>query len=117
MARLWSAAPPSRTSKRENPHTLTLSPPISLEPRWLAPHVGYTLAKYGMTLCALGFRAEFVDDGIASNSRWPRTLIATAVVQYQLGGDEAMSRGAQARALRGRRLRGAHPSQPVVHRA
>ena len=78
--------------KAENPHILTLSPPISPEPRWLAPHVGYTLAKYGMSLCALGFAAEFVDDGIASNSLWPRTLIATAAVRYQLGGDEAMSR-------------------------
>jgi len=75
-----------------NPHILTLSPPISLEPRWLAPHVGYTIAKYGMTLCALGFAAEFRDDGIASNALWPRTLIATAAVQNLLGGDEAMAR-------------------------
>jgi citronellol/citronellal dehydrogenase len=50
----------------DNPHILTLSPPISLEPRWLAPHIGYTLAKYGMTLCALGFAAEFRQHGIAS---------------------------------------------------
>jgi len=75
-----------------NPHILTLSPPISLEPRWLAPHVGYTTAKYGMTLCALGFAAEFRDDGIASNALWPRTLIATAAVQNLLGGDQAMAR-------------------------
>jgi citronellol/citronellal dehydrogenase len=75
-----------------NPHILTLSPPISLEPRWLAPHVGYTIAKYGMTLCALGFAAEFRDDGIASNALWPRTLIATAAVQNLLGGDQAMAR-------------------------
>jgi len=75
-----------------NPHILTLSPPISLEPRWLAPHVGYTIAKYGMTLCALGFAAEFRDDGIASNALWPRTLIATAAVQNLLGGDKAMAR-------------------------
>ena len=75
-----------------NPHILTLSPPISLEPRWLGPHVGYTIAKYGMTLCALGFAAEFRQDGIASNALWPRTLIATAAVQNLLGGDEAMAR-------------------------
>jgi len=59
------------------PHILTLSPPVSLEPRWLGPHVGYPIAKYGMTLCALGFAAEFAGDGIASNALWPRTLIAT----------------------------------------
>ncbi len=75
-----------------NPHILTLSPPVSLEPRWLGPHVGYTIAKYGMTLCALGFAAEFAGDGIASNALWPRTLIATAAVQNLLGGDQAMAR-------------------------
>ncbi|MGA2014870.1 MAG: NAD(P)-dependent oxidoreductase [Solirubrobacteraceae bacterium] len=78
--------------RSENPHILTLSPPVSLEPRWLGPHVGYTIAKYGMTLCALGFAAEFHDAGIASNALWPRTLIATAAVQNLLGGDEAMAR-------------------------
>jgi citronellol/citronellal dehydrogenase len=75
----------------ENPHILTLSPPISLEPRWLGPHVAYTIAKYGMTLCALGFAAELREAGIASNALWPRTLIATAAVQNLLGGDEAMA--------------------------
>ena len=75
-----------------NPHILTLSPPVSLEPRWLGPHIGYTIAKYAMTLCALGFAAEFADDGIASNALWPRTLIATAAVQNLLGGDQAMAR-------------------------
>jgi citronellol/citronellal dehydrogenase len=74
-----------------NPHILTLSPPISLEPRWLGPHIAYTIAKYGMTLCALGFAAELRDAGIASNALWPRTLIATAAVQNLLGGDEAMA--------------------------
>jgi citronellol/citronellal dehydrogenase len=75
-----------------NPHILTLSPPVSLEPRWLGPHVGYTIAKYGMTMCALGFAAEFAEDGIASNALWPRTLIATAAVQNLLGGGQAMAR-------------------------
>lgn len=77
--------------RAENPHILTLSPPISLEPRWLGPHVAYTIAKYGMSLCALGFAAELRADGIASNALWPRTLIATAAVQNLLGGDEAMA--------------------------
>jgi citronellol/citronellal dehydrogenase len=75
-----------------NPHILTLSPPVSLEPRWLGPHIGYTIAKYGMTLCALGIAAEFAGDGIASNALWPRTLIATAAVQNLLGGEAAMAR-------------------------
>ena len=77
--------------RAENPHILTLSPPISLEPRWLGPHVAYTIAKYGMSMCALGFAEEFRDAGIASNALWPRTLIATAAVQNLLGGDEAMA--------------------------
>jgi citronellol/citronellal dehydrogenase len=76
----------------ENPHILTLSPPISLERRWLGPHVGYTIAKYGMTLCALGFAEDLREDGVASNALWPRTLIATAAVQNLLGGEEAMKR-------------------------
>jgi citronellol/citronellal dehydrogenase len=76
----------------ENPHILTLSPPIGLEPRWLGPHIGYTLAKYGMTLCALGFAEELREAGIASNALWPRTLIATAAVQNLLGGEAAMAR-------------------------
>jgi len=76
----------------ENPHVLTLSPPLSLEPRWAASHVGYTIAKYGMSLCTLGMAEEFRDDGIAFNSLWPRTIVATAAVQNLLGGDEAMKR-------------------------
>jgi citronellol/citronellal dehydrogenase len=76
--------------KSENGHILTLSPPITLEPKWLAPHTGYTMAKYGMTLAALGFAEELKADGVASNALWPRTLVATAAVQNLLGGDEAM---------------------------
>jgi citronellol/citronellal dehydrogenase len=78
--------------RAENPHILTLSPPISLDPKWLAPMVGYTIAKYGMTLVALGFAAGYKDDGIASNALWPRTLVATAAVKNLLGGDTAMAR-------------------------
>jgi citronellol/citronellal dehydrogenase len=76
----------------DNPHVLTLSPPLLLDPKWLKGHVGYTIAKYGMSLCTLGMAAEFADDGIAFNSLWPRTIIATAAVQNLLGGDEAMRR-------------------------
>ncbi len=75
-----------------NPHILTLSPPISLEPKWLAPFTGYAIAKYGMTLVALGLAEELRDAGVASNALWPRTLVATAAVQNLLGGDEAMRR-------------------------
>jgi citronellol/citronellal dehydrogenase len=76
---------------RENPHILTLSPPIRLEPEWLKP-TAYMMAKFGMTLCALGMAEELRADGIASNTLWPRTLIATAAVQNLLGGDEAMAK-------------------------
>jgi citronellol/citronellal dehydrogenase len=76
----------------ENPHVLTLSPPLSYEPRWAQHHVAYTIAKYGMSLCTLGMSAEFADDGVAFNSLWPRTIVATAAVQNLLGGDEAMKR-------------------------
>lgn len=78
--------------RAENPHILTLSPPISLDRKWFRGHIGYTIAKYGMTLCALGFAEEFREAGIASNALWPRTLIATAAVQNLLGGDVAMAR-------------------------
>src|SRR5689334_3895746 len=76
---------------RENPHVLTLSPPIMLESKWLKP-TAYMMAKYGMTLCALGIAEELREAGIASNTLWPRTLVATAAVQNLLGGAEAMGR-------------------------
>jgi citronellol/citronellal dehydrogenase len=76
---------------RANPHILTLSPPVLLEPKWLTP-TAYMMAKFGMTLCALGMAQELRDDGIASNTLWPRTLVATAAVQNLLGGDAAMAR-------------------------
>jgi citronellol/citronellal dehydrogenase len=89
---LMTRAAVPHLKKGSNPHILTLSPPISLEPRWLGPHIGYTLAKYGMSLLALGWAAEFAGDGIASNALWPRTLVATAAVQNLLGGDAAMQK-------------------------
>ena len=76
----------------ENPHVLTLSPPLSLDPKWFSQHLGYTLSKFGMSMCTLGMAEEFRADGIAFNSLWPRTIIATAAVQNLLGGDEAMKR-------------------------
>jgi citronellol/citronellal dehydrogenase len=76
---------------RENPHILTLSPPVRLEPEWLRP-TPYMMAKFGMTLCALGIAEEVRDYGIASNTLWPRTMIATAAVQNLLGGQESMAR-------------------------
>ena len=75
-----------------NPHVLTLSPPLSLDPRWYGPHLAYTLAKFGMSMCTLGMATEHADAGIAFNSLWPRTIIATAAVQNVLGGDAAMAR-------------------------
>jgi citronellol/citronellal dehydrogenase len=75
-----------------NPHILTLSPPISLRPDWLGAHAGYTVAKFGMTLLALGLAAELAEAGVASNTLWPRTLVATAAVRNLLGGDAAMAR-------------------------
>src|SRR6478672_5916884 len=73
-----------------NPHVLNLSPPLDMSPRWFAPHVAYTMAKFGMSMCVLGMAAEFAKDGIAFNALWPRTVIATAAVKNLLGGDNAM---------------------------
>jgi citronellol/citronellal dehydrogenase len=75
-----------------NPHILTLSPPLDLQPRWFAPHLAYSLAKYGMSLCMLGLAAEYRDAGVACNALWPRTTIATAAVQFALGGEAMMRR-------------------------
>ena len=79
--------------KSENPHILNISPPLNLSARWFAPHVAYTMAKYGMSLCVLGMAEEFREQGVAVNALWPRTLIATAAVMNLLGGEEAMRRG------------------------
>jgi citronellol/citronellal dehydrogenase len=67
--------------KAQNPHILTLSPPLNLHPRWFKKHVAYTMAKYGMSMCTLGMAEEFRADGIAVNSLWPRTTIATAAIE------------------------------------
>jgi citronellol/citronellal dehydrogenase len=64
-----------------NPHILNLSPPLSMKAKWFAPHVAYTMAKYGMSMCVLGMAEEFRHDGVAVNALWPRTVIATAALQ------------------------------------
>lgn len=74
--------------KSASGHVLTLSPPLNMSQEWLGKHPGYMLGKYGMTLLALGFAAEFKDAGIASNCLWPETTIATAAVKNLLGGEE-----------------------------
>jgi len=75
-----------------NPHILTLSPPLDLDPRWLGAHAPYTLSKYGMSLLTLGAAAELREAGVAANGLWPRSVIATAAVQNLLGGDEVMAK-------------------------
>ena len=77
--------------KAENPHVLTLSPPLDMQAKWFAPHVAYTTAKFGMSLCTLGMAEEFRKDGIAFNSLWPLTTIDTAAIRNLLGG-EAVAR-------------------------
>jgi citronellol/citronellal dehydrogenase len=71
-------------------HVLNISPPLNMETRWFAPHVAYTMAKFGMSMCVLGMAGEFKKDGVAFNALWPRTAIATAAVKNLLGGDMAM---------------------------
>ncbi|MFN3950574.1 SDR family oxidoreductase [Microbacterium sp.] len=74
-----------------NPHILSLSPPLNVTPRWLGAHTGYSLAKFGMTMATLGIAEEFAGDGIAANTLWPRTTIATAAVKNVIGGDRLMA--------------------------
>ncbi len=73
-----------------NPHILTLSPPLNLDPKWFAPHVAYTMAKYGMSMCVLGMAEEFRADGIAVNALWPCTVIATAALGMIPGAREQL---------------------------
>lgn len=75
-----------------NPHILNLAPSLNIEARWFAPHLAYSLSKFGMSLCVLGMAEEFRSDGIAVNALWPRTAIATAAVRNLLGGDDSLRR-------------------------
>ncbi len=77
--------------KAANPHVLVLSPPLNMAPYWFGAHVAYTMAKYGMSLCVLGWGEE-LRGRVAANALWPRTVIATAAVQNLLGGDAMVDR-------------------------
>ncbi|HVS77988.1 MAG TPA: NAD(P)-dependent oxidoreductase [Steroidobacteraceae bacterium] len=72
-----------------NPHILMLSPPLNFEERWFAPHLAYSLAKFGMSLCVLGLAGELRNRGIAVNALWPRTVIGTAALQIAMRGASA----------------------------
>ncbi|WP_334127794.1 SDR family oxidoreductase [Sneathiella sp.] len=78
--------------RAENPHVLNISPPLNFEAHWFAPHVAYSMAKYGMSLCVLGMAEEFRKAGIAFNALWPRTAIATAAMDMIGGGPEIRER-------------------------
>jgi citronellol/citronellal dehydrogenase len=73
--------------RSSNPHILVLSPPLDMRPKWFAPHLAYSMAKYGMSLCVLGLSEELREEGIAVNALWPRTIIATAALNV-IGGEE-----------------------------
>jgi citronellol/citronellal dehydrogenase len=70
-----------------NPHILTLSPPLNMKAEWFQPHLAYTMAKYGMSMCVLGMAREFGAAGVAINALWPRTVIATAALQMIPGAE------------------------------
>ncbi len=76
--------------KADNPHILNLSPPLDMSAHWFGPHVAYTMAKFGMSMCVLGMAEEFKERGVAVNALWPRTTIATAAVNNLLGGEQMM---------------------------
>jgi citronellol/citronellal dehydrogenase len=80
--------------KAANPHILMISPPLDMKEKWFAPHTGYTIAKFGMSLVVLGLAGELRNKGIAVNALWPRSVIATAAVNNLLGG-EALMRSAR----------------------
>ena len=84
--------------KAQNPHILMLSPPLDMKEKWFAGHTGYSIAKFGMSLCVLGLAGELRAQGIAVNALWPRTTIATAAVKNLLGGD-AMVRASRTPAI------------------
>jgi len=78
--------------KAVNPHILMLSPPLDMNGKWFAPHVAYSMAKFNMSIIALGLAGELKPDGIAANTLWPRTTIATAAIKNLLGGDALLRR-------------------------
>lgn len=76
--------------KSENPHILMLAPPLGLEPDWFSPHLAYSMAKFGMSICVLGLSAEWHEHHIAVNALWPRTMIATSAIRNLMGGEETI---------------------------
>jgi citronellol/citronellal dehydrogenase len=76
--------------KAQNPHVLNLSPPLDMKPVWFGPHVAYTMAKFGMSMCVLGMAEEFKGRGVAFNALWPRTAIATAAMEFAITGPEGL---------------------------
>lgn len=74
----------------DNPHILTLSPPLNLNPRWFGPHMAYTMSKYNMSMTVLGYAEELKRHKIAANALWPQTGIATAAIEFALGGKEML---------------------------
>lgn len=76
----------------DNPHVLSFSPPLNLDPKWLGGHTGYTMAKYGMSLATLGIAAEFADRGVSASTLWPRTAVRTDAVKNILGGEASLQR-------------------------
>jgi citronellol/citronellal dehydrogenase len=89
---LTSQACLSYLKRAANPHILNLAPPLNFESRWFAPHLAYSLSKFGMSLCVLGMAEEFRSAGVAVNALWPKTAIATAAVRNLLGGEESLRR-------------------------
>jgi citronellol/citronellal dehydrogenase len=75
-----------------NPHVLTLSPPLTMDPKWFSHHLAYTMSKYAMSMVTFGMAERHREDAIAFNSLWPRTTIATAAVEFIAGGEEVMRR-------------------------
>lgn len=76
--------------RSKNPHVLTLSPPLNMDPKWFGAHLAYTMSKYGMSMTVLGQAEQLKKDGIAANALWPATTIATAAIRFALGGEEMM---------------------------
>lgn len=76
----------------DNPHILSLCPPLNLAPKWFAQYGPYTTTKYGMSMLTLGMNEEFAKYGISVNGLWPRTIIATAAIEYEVGGQQILSK-------------------------
>ena len=89
---LCSRACLPQLKRAANPHILTLSPPLDMRAKWFAPHLAYTMAKYGMSMCVLGLAEEFREAGIAVNALWPRSIIATAALQVIPGAESERGR-------------------------